>query len=138
MSGIQCFFRRFDHRIDRNFSDYNLHFHFGKKVGIEFHTSVFFSGSFLYSASHDLCHCNSGYSQVVQCCLQCIKLRKPADNADLMHSCIIYTIHTRLLTDHFDCGIHLSFGCLFIIILPQIRVFIDIHIHAGHIINRES
>lgn len=67
MPGIQSFLCSLDYRINRNPADYDLHFHFGKQVGVKRYASVFFFGSFLDSASHYLRHCDSRYTQCIQC-----------------------------------------------------------------------
>ena len=55
-----------------------------------------------------------------------------------MHSCVIHAVHARLPADNFYCRVYLTFGCFFIIIFSKICIFVNIHIHAGHIINGES
>ena len=132
---IKSFFRRRDNRIDRNPADDYFNLDFRKKRRIDFNAAVYIAGTFLNTASHNLCHRHTGNPQVIHRFFQMIISGQSGNNNNLIHS----RCPRRIFRNDRNFRIFLCGRNFLIYLRTQTRIFVDIHCHCiGNIHNAES
>ena len=137
MTGIQSLLRCRDDLFYRNLGNDHLNLYLRKKSGIHNCTAIAFGRALLNAAAHHLRHGHAGYTKLIQCLLQFIKLRQTADNGNLVHAGIQRRNQCRLL-HHLDGSVLLRLRGPGHILLTKICVVIDVHIHVGNIRNGKA
>ena len=104
MSGIESLLRGLDEVVHGHLRDHDLHLDLRKQRRIDDGTTIAVGRTLLDTAAHDLAHCHSSYTKLVQGFLQCIEFRKLADNSDLVHAGIEFLCKGRLF-HYLDCSV---------------------------------
>ena len=145
MSRIERSLGCLDHLVHGNSRNDDFHLYLRYQCRVNDSASVALGRTFLNAAAHNLIHCHAGDAELVERFLELIKSRKPADDGNLVHTCIVTADRYRsLLRRSFRRAVNLDRGILaeifrlVIIALAKIRVFVRVDFHLCYIGNREA
>ena len=105
VTGIETFFGSFDDFFHRDIAADDFYFNFWEECSVNFGTTVFFAGTFLDTAAHNLCNGHTGDTKFIESFAEFVIPGKFYKDRNFVHAGWIGS--NQFFTGYFDGGIFL-------------------------------